>query len=183
MHAFINVETCGHIYGPGGRGEIELDPAAKICGSETIVHSRELPGFVEDRANGSAGVTYESHRFSVHFLAFARGGAAVGDFCGVLVRVHHGAGWELWRGDDMLADALWRYGDDDRGLFKLCWYMIDAARAARGGGAHMEGERYRRAFVDGRLRKRKLPSRGAYRVWIDPERPAPTADSVIPAFG
>lgn len=168
MRSFTQIHTCGHLYGEGGRGERALD-LGEFSWPGGIGETRELPGFVMDN------VTYESHRFWVHFLKprpitnpnytpQARDRRC----SGVLVVVHHGGGWEVWRGDSMLAAALERYGDDDKGLFLLCWFMVDAAREAHQRGYGEAKGEYQRAFVDGRLKKRKLPARGAVKVWIEP---------------
>ncbi|MGY4224360.1 hypothetical protein ACVMIH_001721 [Bradyrhizobium sp. USDA 4503] len=170
MHALTCLHTCGHLYQPGGFGELEFDPAQCLT-AETIVETRKLPGFVEDNT------TYESHTFWVHFARFTRTMERESERdSSVLIRVHHGGGWEVWRGDWMLARALRRYGDNDRGLFLLCWYLRDSTRAARDAGRTETAAEYRRAFVEGRLKKRKLPNRGECKVWIDPApTPAQTA--------
>jgi hypothetical protein len=157
-HALTRLHAGGHIYLPGGFGEREYDITPHLIGSEQITVTRDLPGFVEN------GVTYESHHFWVHFTRYEKSTR----FANVFIRVHHGGGWEVWRGDYMLARALENYGPDDRGLFLLCWFLIDAAKAARDAGAYETGSEYRKAFVDGRLKKRKLPAQGKVKVWIEP---------------
>lgn len=158
MHALHCLHNGGHIYKPGGIGELEYDPAQHLTG-ETIAETRDLPGFVE------GNTTYESHHFWVHFT----------NRRDVYIRVHHGGGWEVWRGDYMLEKALRRYGDNDRGLFLLCWYLIDNARAWRDAGRQEAASEYRKAFVDGRLKKRKQPGRNTFKVWIDPPEQVATA--------
>lgn len=177
MHGLHCLHKGGHLYGPGGVGEREYDLAPHLI-AEKIAATRDLPGFSED------GVTYQSHHFWVHFLAYernqtlpisARDAERANRDSSVLICVHHGGGWEVWRGDYMLAKALRRYGDNDRGLFLLCWYMIEAARVARDAGRQESADEYRKAFVDGRLKKRKLPARGCVKVWIEPEAEKTTA--------
>jgi hypothetical protein len=58
---------------------------------------------------------------------------------------------------------------DDRGAFWLCWYLIDVARSAHAAGRQEAAKEYREAFVDGRLKKRKLPARDDVKVWIEPK--------------
>lgn len=123
---------------------------------ETTVY---LPGFVEDHGNYS--VTYESHRFWIHFES---------GHCGALIICSHGSGWEVWRASSMLADALKRYGDDAKGLFKMCYALVRASSDNRAAGAGDERAALQCAFVDGRLRKRKHPGRDSYRVWVEPVR-------------
>jgi hypothetical protein len=170
-HALTLVHSGGHLYGPGGVGSVEFDPA-QLLTAEIIAETRDLPGFVD--TGRTVSVTYESHHFWIHFLRYARNPDAE-RFCAVLIRVHDGAGWEVWRGDPMLAAALSGYGGDARGLFLLCWFLRDSTRAARDAGRHETAAEYRRAFVDGRLRKRKLPAQGKVKVWIEPEAAQPLA--------
>ena len=156
MHTLQKVHTCGHLYRPGG--EDDLPPEQFTLNA--IVETRDLPGFVEDRTDGSPGVTYESHHFWVHFA----GSNGWGE---VLIMVHHGGGWEVWRGDYMLAAALRGFGPDDRALFKLCWYMIDSAKERHKQGAEEASARFREAFANGWLKKRKARGSNSVKVWID----------------
>jgi hypothetical protein len=178
MHAFTKLYSGGHIYNANGIGEIEFDPASLVS-AERIVETRSLDGFVEQQK--TYAVTYESHKFWVHFLRYSAGRSERDS--GVLVRVNHGGGWEVWRGDEMLAEALRGYGDDNRGLFKLCWFMIDAARSAEAAGAQCATTRYRKAFIEGRLKKRKMPGRDACKVWIEPEAANSTAAAMHLSYG
>lgn len=168
MHALTKLHDGGHIYKPGGYGELEYDIGQHLI-PESIVETRDLPGFV------LGNVTYESHHFWVHFV---RRGACPNPYIkppsedsDVYIRVHHGGGWEVWQGDYMLAKALRRYGPDDIGLFLLCWFMIDAARAARYAGRTETRQEYSEAFIEGRLKKRKSRGFDSHKVWIEP-RPA-----------
>jgi hypothetical protein len=171
MHGLTCLHDGGHIYKPGGIGELDHDPAQHLIGSEEIVSTRDLPGFA------FGGVTYESHHFWIHLCQYAPNPRMqerhAERFSSVLIRVNHGGGWEVWRGDYMLAAALARYGDDDMGAFWLCWYLIDIARTARKIGAEATAAEYKQAFVDGRLRKRKLPAQGKIKVWIEPPAASP----------
>lgn len=165
MKEFKKVHSCGHLYGSGGKGERMLDLAPFMQGSEQIIKTIDLPGFI-DQSRRDFKVTYESHHFYVHFVG--RGDHAVG----LLVVVHHGAGWEVWRGDRMLADAIAAYGNDQQGLFKLCWFMIEATRSAAQRAAVEESTRYKTAFVHGALKKRKQHGTDHYKVWIDESKVA-----------
>jgi hypothetical protein len=151
MHMLIKRHDGGHLYNPGGVGEREFDLTSLLLAGETVTDTRDLPGFV------LGNTTYESHHFWVHFVGEQR----------AYIRVHHGGGWEVWEGDYMLAHALRRFGPDDIGLFLLCWYLIDTTRTARQVGADESALIYRKAFIDGRLRKRRLPARGQTKVWIE----------------
>jgi|SRR5690606_24006815 len=173
MHALTCLHRGGHLYGPNGYGERQFDPVSLLT-SEEIVETRDLPGFVHDR------VTYESHHFWIHFCRYPRRKPNINPdderFSSVLIRVHHGGGWEVWRGDRMLAAALHLYGDDDIGAFWMCWSLIDIATSARSAGRQESAVEYRQAFADGRLKKRKLPRRSEVKIWIEPKRISGTAD-------
>ena len=169
---FNKIHQCGHIDENVRDGKLDLRPFLRqanldllsLSGSEAITSTRDLPGFV------LGNVTYESHRFWVHFLNFTWGGDSIGErYSGCLVVVNHGGGWEVYRGDYMMAEALSRFGDDDKGLFLLCWAMFDAARENREVGKIETVREYRQAFVDGRLKKRKQRGSTFYKVWIEKE--------------
>jgi hypothetical protein len=79
-------------------------------------------------------------------------------------------GWE--RG---LLDAVLAMPSDAR--FKLLWELMDIHRDARKQGKEAEWNEVQRAFIDGRLHKRKMPGRSAYKVWIDPPTSPPAPAS------
>jgi hypothetical protein len=57
--------------------------------------------------------------------------------------------------------------------------MHHAAKNAERAAQNTEAGKWRKAFVDGRLKKRKLPARGI-KVWIEPEAPTVAAlDEVV----
>ena len=157
MRRLVKLHDGPHLYGPGGKGWVALDVTQFVPEwTGGIQRSLEMPGFVE------GNVTYESHRFWLHFYGKARMG-------GALIVVNHGGGWEVWGADYRLAETLARYGDDTRGLFHLCWVLREISEEAEKAGAAKASQRYRKAFVDGRLKKRKMPGRDAVKVWIEPE--------------
>jgi hypothetical protein len=90
---------------------------------------------------------------------------------GYKLRVRHGAGEETvdlggkWRG---LIPALELLDSDNR--YRVLYAIFDAASKARRIGAEATAAQYRAAFVDGRLRKRKMPRQAAVKVWIEPAR-------------
>ena len=49
------------------------------------------------------------------------------------------------------------------------WTFLDVHHAAETKGAQDAARTYREAFVDGRLKKRRLPSKNATKVWIEPQ--------------
>lgn len=174
MHTLAKLHEGRHIYKPGGIGELEYDITPHLVAEENH-ETRDLPGFV------LGNVTYESHHFWIHFCRYKqfREGSERKD-SSVLIRVHHGAGWEVWSGDYMLAQALRRYGNDNIGAFLLCWYLIDSAKTNRQFGYENAKQEYTTAFVDGRLKKRKLPAQGKVKVWIEPSPSQPNADYPLP---
>jgi hypothetical protein len=162
FHAFKKLMTCGHLYGPGGMGERSPDIAPYISGRR-IVDTFDIPGFV-DRARM---VTYESHHFWIHFLQNSIRKELCETIDGVLVIVHHGAGWEIWEGDNHIAAALKALDGSREIAFMLCWRMIDIARDHENKGYEDGRNAQRQAFVEGRLKKRRV-SQTDTKVWIEP---------------
>lgn len=121
----------------------------------------ELKGFVEN------GVTYESHTFHVDF---GKSGSRTGPDANLYVR--HGGGWESLAVRHMIAAALKSLLDagDTRAAFFLCWEAFEQVRNAYNRGISDSSAHFKKAFVDGRLKKRKLRGRDAAQVWIEPER-------------
>lgn len=159
MHILEQIHSCGHLYVEDGHSGRGLDVSQFHCRPENEVEVIDLPGFVE--ADRQFPVTYESHHFWVYLLGKRTRR-------NVLIVVNHGGGWEVWQGDYMLADALERYGDDKQGLFKLCWYPIDTSRESALRGMEEASKGLKRAFVEGRLKKRKMPRSDRYKVWVEP---------------
>lgn len=120
----------------------------------------ELKGFVEN------GVTYESHTFHVDF-----GKPGYRGLVDATLYVRHGAGWESLPVRHMIATALKSLLDagDTRAAFFLCWEVFEQVRNAYGAGSGATAREYQKAFVDGRLKKRKTRGHDATRVWIEPE--------------
>lgn len=120
----------------------------------------ELKGFVEN------GVTYESHTF---YVDFGKSGSRTGPDATLYVR--HGGGWESVSVRHMTATALKSLLDagNTRAAFFLCWEMFEQVRNAYTRGITETSAHFKKAFVDGRLRKRKIRGRDAAQVWIEPE--------------
>lgn len=122
----------------------------------------QLNGFVR------SGVTYESHTF---FVDFGKQGYRSGP--DATIYVHHGGGWESIHVRHMIAMALQSliaFGDQTSAFF-LCWETFEQVQNAYKAGAHDASDRFRKAFIDGRLKKRKVRGREAAKVWIEPEPP------------
>lgn len=172
MQYFTQIHQCGHLYrSGGGEDHLNLAPFLEIY---EIARTVDMPGFVDEARN----VTYQSHHFWLHLLRYRRrrtDAPMPRDHASALVVVHHGAGWEVWRANHSVVQALEGYSGDPRGLYHLCRSLIDVARSNMAAGSHKEGERYRQAFADGRLRKRKMPGRNAVKIWIEPATEAAKA--------
>ena len=130
----------------------------------------ELPGFIEN------GVTYESHHYTVILTLPVEHSwdnrTATPRSQGALVKVRHGGGDEYAALNYRLAEPL-RYLLEERmhrEAFFLCHALFDAARENQEIGRQKEGERLKRAFVEGCLRKRKQRGRATYKVWVDNAR-------------
>ncbi|PZR93543.1 MAG: hypothetical protein DI537_10530 [Stutzerimonas stutzeri] len=121
--------------------------------------SIQLKGFVEN------GVTYESHTF---YVDFGKPGYLSGPDAKLYVR--HGAGWESIPTRHMIAAALKSLLDagDTRAAFFLCWEVFEQVRNAYSSGVADTTVHFKRAFVDGRLKKRKVRGQAAAKVWIEP---------------
>lgn len=121
-----------------------------------------LPGFVDHRPDGIS-VTYESHQFWITSGAFAE------------LYVRHGGGVERLTGLRLIARSIRAMAEAGmaREAFWCAWDAFALYREGRAAGAAEEREEHQRAFVEGRLRKRKMPGRDLHRVWIEaPKRGA-----------
>ena len=133
---------------------------------EGAVH---LPGFIDRERN----VTYESHHFWVEWVwpqplfnhAVPRQPVPIG----ATIWVRHGGGVQRLRVDRHVAPSLYRLiaTGDAVTSFHLCWGLHDLARLTASAARAAEKERLEDAFVSGQLRKRKVPGREAYRVWVE----------------
>jgi len=125
---------------------------------EPSVRAIRLDGFVEN------GVTYESHTFWLEIERTIRTARPDG-----VLYVRHGGGWQRLRLDDKITMAMTSLIALDRGreAFFLAWGLFDAVRDATA----TEWMRVAGAFVDGRLKKRRVRGgtreRPRYRVEVD----------------
>jgi hypothetical protein len=120
----------------------------------------KLPGFTSD------GVTYEAFSFELRFAAPRRHSDNEPDEAFLTRR--DGSGARHFRADMQLARALYRT-PDKRARFFHCLSLTDLHREAMTLGADETAARYRRTFVEGRLKKRKLRGQDSMKVWIEPE--------------
>lgn len=168
-HEFIKRHACGHLYNANGIGEREIDLTPFIGEDYSVAESFKLPGFEDTERN----VTYKSHTFWFHFVKwnFAK---TTKNYAKVFVVVHHGAGWEVWEGDRMLAMALFAFvgkGESTyRPAFLLAWSLIEIAESAFVAGFSQARDTYQQAFADGRLKKKKVRGLPKVKVWIEDKK-------------
>jgi hypothetical protein len=65
-----------------------------------------------------------------------------------------------------IVNAFRQMDSDSR--FRLMWTFLDVYHAAKTEAADATAKTYREAFVEDRLKKRRLPARNATKVWIEP---------------
>lgn len=111
------------------------------------------------RYNEHTAVDYASHWFVLTKAQFG----------GYSLYVKHGGGEErlnLRHKMREILPGLHAMTSDQR--FLLFWTLKDIDHEAAREARESEAAKYRAAFVDGRLKKRKLPARGVVKVWIEP---------------
>jgi hypothetical protein len=91
-------------------------------------------------------------------------------FGGYFALVRHGGGDErLSLGySHMGIERMFSQLDSDSRYLLLHQFFDIAHNANRAATDNTAGE-YRKAFVDGRLKKRKLPAQGIWKIWIEPK--------------
>ena len=93
--------------------------------------------------------------------------------CGTVLLVRHGGGDE--RIYVSLPKGFSFDGMDSNTRYFLFHAIYYAHHTGEQEGREATTRKYNSAFVDGRLKKRKLPARGVVKVWIEPKvTPAPT---------
>lgn len=115
------------------------------------------PGRVLGRdENGRNGVCCRSHYFRVTKPQFGR----------FMLRVRHGGGDRSFELDynRLAIDGMALMDSDSR--YRLLWMLLKVHQDAASEAATETAQKYRRAFVEGRLRKRKIRGQEAYKVEI-----------------
>lgn len=110
-------------------------------------------------AHGRNGIDYRSHSFKV-----VRGAHNYG--CFLLVK--HGAGQERIQLDyngNRGAQLFEKLDSNERYLLMHMLFTVNGQ--ARRHAEEATAQTYRKAFVSGALRKRKMPKQGTVKVWID----------------
>lgn len=87
--------------------------------------------------------------------------------CGLELLVRHGGGEE--RIHVSLPRGFSFDGLDSNTRYWMLNAIFHAHSNGERQGADKTAQKYRKAFVDGRLKKRKLPAQGSVKVWIEPE--------------
>lgn len=89
------------------------------------------------------------------------------------ILVKHGGGEERLEltavNASVIAGIIAALSSDE--AYLLMYKMIDIHKAAAKTAMEETATKYRAAFVDGRLKKRKLPAQGVTKVWIDDRSP------------
>ena len=130
------------------------------AGEEVVLHEpgRIVPHSADDPIRG--GTDCRSHCFKV----------VKPEYGNYTLVVSHGAGVERvglgWR--RVVVDGLAAMDSDAR--FRFLWMILDVHHNAERAAAEKTAAHYRKAFVEGRLKKRALPKQGKVKVWIEPER-------------
>jgi hypothetical protein len=128
------------------------------------------------RGTGGA-VTYASHAIKLARMSNTSSG--------LYILMHHGGGREVlsvptfYDGGDLEAAIL---AMPERLQYALLYTIWQAASNARHEAERQTADKYRRAFADGTLKKRKQPSRGVVKVWIE-QPPTPAGQPVILTIG
>lgn len=119
----------------------------------------EEPGRVFAGADGRPGVCCRSHYFVV--VQSPYGGCPT-------LRVRHGGGDRSYplSSDRRLLEGLAAVDSDQR--FRLLWTIMQAYQDGLHQGSASTAKRYEDAFVEGRLKRRKVRGASAYRVFIRP---------------
>lgn len=128
--------------------------APALAEDDTIVFDE--PGrIIRRKPEGNYDVDCRSHWFRL-----------VKNFGGWFLLVRHGAGDERirlgYRMDDTLLELL---PSDAR--YRLLWQIMETYHDGVAHGTSATESQYRLAFVDGRLKKRKV--KDGFKVWIEPE--------------
>lgn len=129
----------------------------------------EEPGRVLPPMRGDRGGTdCRSHYFLV----------SRGEYGPPSLRVRHGGGERVYRlgWDERILDGLARMASDER--FRMLWLIADAHEDSYRQGSAAASQKYERAFLEGRLRKRKVRGTDRYQVKIvQPSPPRQSPDS------
>ena len=89
-------------------------------------------------------------------------------YSGVYLRVKHGAGEEQWQIDSCSAavvEALSKLESNDR--YFILFAIMRAHQSSKQNATDITALRYKEAFVEGRLKKRKLRGQNLVKVWIE----------------
>lgn len=106
------------------------------------------------KPEGNSDVCFRAY----HFRVTRRHGSAT-------LRVRHGGGEESWRLPCGMVRAFAAMTSDAR--YFAMHAIMDAHHESARGAAERTALTYREAFVNGRLRKRKVRGQNAVKVWIE----------------
>lgn len=139
-----------------------LDPrrAPTLNDDDTLIFDEH--GRILRDVDGRNGTDYRSHWFRLVKPKYGF----------YMLLVHHGGGEERmtlgW--SRRIVAALDNITSDNRYYLLHTFYKV--ASDARSAGVETATDRYRKAHAEGRLKKRKMPGRDSFKVWIEPARAA-----------
>jgi hypothetical protein len=136
--------------------------APKLEDDDTLLYS-ECGRVVKAHTYGhdNNGIDYRSHYFSIVKKRFG----------GCWLLVHHGGGQEQFQLDHSVGRVrLFFESLDSTQRYLLMHAFYNVHSCAREVAASETAATYRKAFVDGRLKKRKNRGRDTVKVWIEPKR-------------
>jgi hypothetical protein len=134
---------------------------------QLIGNFREIDKTVVLDGFSDNGVSYRSHKFEICLTAWKEKSIRNAFVC-----VRHGGGHEVWQCAGVETDTFERLIEakiDNETLFRVCWALIQAADDGERAGYQNAATCYKQAFVEGRLKKRRLPAKGLSKVWIEPQ--------------
>lgn len=128
-----------------------------IPAGHTLIFDEPGRVFAKGVTNDWSGVDCSSHHFRVSEWHDT-----------YTLHVRHGGGDESWPmkgADKLIIEGLRTMTSDQR--FRLLWSIMDAHKDSRKAGCIDTANRYAKAFVDGKLKKRKVRNTNEYKVWIE----------------
>lgn len=133
---------------------------------ESLTLLRMVAGGVRQRKGCHSRWTCDHCKFSVYLYKpqFGRGAICVAKITGLGVHFY-------WI-DDLIFDQTFQEvlpHFSDEALYDLLEVFTRAYRTGKEAGHAKAQQEYTEAFVDGRLKKRRLPKQSATKVWIEPK--------------
>ena len=142
---------------------------------------RHLPGTIIN------GVTYESYNITIYLardgkLKPGKSLLTSENTVKVYMEIRHGGGTEYFQINEhvLLSNIESIFSLDDRSLYSVFFMLYSTEKHAFRKGWNVCEHDHRKAFVDGRLKKRKTGNR--YKVWIEPENAVTDNSLLLPSL-